>query len=91
MRVIYFDCFAGISGDMTLGALVDAGLNLDDLKKDLSKLNLAGYEISTGAVSATTLKRKAKKYSNGWRPQRQKYIILQSRKFTFMRSARSMP
>ena len=31
-RVLYFDCFSGISGDMALGALLDAGLPLDDLK-----------------------------------------------------------
>jgi len=51
VKVAYFDCFAGISGDMTLGALVDAGLNLDDLKKELSKLNLTGYEISAEKVT----------------------------------------
>lgn len=50
MKVIYFDCFAGIAGDMTLGALVDAGLNLDDLKKELAKLNLTGYEITSERV-----------------------------------------
>ena len=31
-RVLYFDCFSGISGDMALGALLDAGLPFDDLK-----------------------------------------------------------
>ena len=32
-RVLYFDCFSGISGDMVLGAFLDAGLPLDDLKR----------------------------------------------------------
>lgn len=46
MNVLYFDCFSGISGDMILGALVDAGLNIDDLSKELEKLHLDGYTIS---------------------------------------------
>ncbi|NLL19940.1 MAG: LarC family nickel insertion protein, partial [Clostridia bacterium] len=51
MSIAYFDCFAGISGDMILGALVDAGLDLETLKKDLSLLPLEGYELETKAVS----------------------------------------
>ena len=46
MRTLYFDCFAGISGDMTLGALVGAGVDAFALKEHLSLLDLAGYEIS---------------------------------------------
>ena len=46
MRIAYFDCFAGASGDMVLGALVDAGLELDLLKRELAKLALSHYEIS---------------------------------------------
>lgn len=45
MKIAYFDCFAGISGDMILGALVDAGLELAVLKEDLSLLGLTGYEV----------------------------------------------
>ena len=44
-RVAYFDCFAGASGDMLLGALVDAGLELDALKEALAALELEGYEL----------------------------------------------
>ena len=36
-RVIYFDCFTGISGDMILGALVAAGADFDSVKKELDK------------------------------------------------------
>ena len=50
MKAIYFDCFAGISGDMTLGALVDAGLDIEMLKSELSKLNLMGYSTSAEKV-----------------------------------------
>jgi len=45
MKVGYFDCFSGISGDMTLGALIDAGLDFEQLKGELSKLELPGYQI----------------------------------------------
>ncbi len=46
MKTAYIDCFSGISGDMFLGALIDARLDLEYLKKELKKLNLAGYEIT---------------------------------------------
>src|SRR5262245_30646153 len=44
--VIYFDCFSGISGDMALGALLDAGLPLDALRAELEKLAVAGWSIA---------------------------------------------
>lgn len=50
MRVIYFDCFSGVSGDMILGALVDAGLELGRLKRELCKLKLKGYRLSKRRV-----------------------------------------
>jgi len=50
MKIAYFDCFSGISGDMILGALIDLGLDLKYLKQELSKLNLSGYEIETKKV-----------------------------------------
>ena len=50
MKVAYFDCFAGISGDMTLGALVDAGLDFDLLKAELDKLNVKEFTISKKRV-----------------------------------------
>lgn len=45
MKIAYFHCFSGISGDMTLGALVDLGLDPELLKSELAKLNLEGYEL----------------------------------------------
>src|SRR5215218_4732564 len=46
MRTLYFDCFAGISGDMTLGAMVDAGADARELTERLTLLGVDGYEIS---------------------------------------------
>lgn len=50
MTFAYFDCFSGISGDMTLGALVDAGVSIDSLRAELAKLNLPGYELKAEKV-----------------------------------------
>ena len=50
MKLAYFDCFSGISGDMILGALVDAGCPLEELRAGLRGLNVAGWEISSEKV-----------------------------------------
>jgi len=49
--IAYLDCFSGISGDMLLGALIDAGLSLDELRADLSRLPLSGYEVTAERVT----------------------------------------
>ena len=40
-KVLYYDCFAGISGDMHLGAMVDLGVPADFLRAELEKLNIS--------------------------------------------------
>jgi uncharacterized protein (TIGR00299 family) protein len=50
MKLLYLDCFAGISGDMFLGALLDLGVTEDALRAELAKLKLPGYTISTRRV-----------------------------------------
>jgi len=50
MKAAYFDCFSGISGDMTLGALVDAGCSLERLREDLKGLKVPGWQISAEKV-----------------------------------------
>jgi uncharacterized protein (TIGR00299 family) protein len=50
MRTLYFDCFAGASGDMILGALVGVGVDRRELLEQLSLLNLSGYEIDFETV-----------------------------------------
>jgi uncharacterized protein (TIGR00299 family) protein len=50
MKLLYLDCFAGISGDMFLGALLDLGISEDMLRRELSTLQLPGYQISSRRV-----------------------------------------
>jgi pyridinium-3,5-bisthiocarboxylic acid mononucleotide nickel chelatase len=45
MKTLYFDCFAGISGDMTIGALIDLGVDFDYLKAEISKVPVDGFEL----------------------------------------------
>jgi len=45
MRILYDDCFAGISGDMNLGALIDLGVDPDYLISELRKLNIEGFHL----------------------------------------------
>jgi len=49
-RLLYFDCFSGISGDMILGALIDAGLPVDELKRALGSLAMSGYHVHATRV-----------------------------------------
>jgi hypothetical protein len=45
MDILYYDCFAGISGDMHLAAMLDCGVDADHLLGELDKLGLDGYRI----------------------------------------------
>ncbi len=45
MKIAYFDCFSGVSGDMILGALIDAGLDIRELESELGMLKMSGYKI----------------------------------------------
>ncbi len=58
MRIAYLDLVSGASGDMLLGALVDAGVSLDDLRRALDALHLPGFQLTQervmrGAFAAT--------------------------------------
>lgn len=50
MRIAYFDCFSGMAGDMTLAALVDAGLPLNTLSELISTLKLPGVTLNATKV-----------------------------------------
>lgn len=51
MKVAYFDCFAGVSGDMIVGALLDLGLPLQELEAELAKIAVGDYEVSSKKVT----------------------------------------
>jgi len=51
MKTAYFDTISGISGDMTLGAFISAGISIDELISELQKLKLKGFELSTHHVT----------------------------------------
>jgi len=55
MKIGYLDLFCGLSGDMTLGALVDAGVPLGELKRGLAGFPLKGYALSSRRVMKGTL------------------------------------
>ena len=50
-RIAYLDCFSGVSGDMVLGALVDVGVPLEEMRAELAKLPLAGYSLEARRVT----------------------------------------
>jgi pyridinium-3,5-bisthiocarboxylic acid mononucleotide nickel chelatase len=51
MKIAYFDCFAGASGDMILGALVDAGVSIEELNGEIGKLGLQSISIRAEMVT----------------------------------------
>ena len=56
MKVCYLDCFSGVSGDMTLGALVDAGIDLAMLRRELAKLPVEAYRLEAHVVTRSGLR-----------------------------------
>src|ERR1044072_6716388 len=55
MKTLYFDCFAGASGDMILGAMVAAGVDPSALREQLSRLNVDGFAIKFETVNRSGL------------------------------------
>src|SRR5436305_265949 len=50
MRTLYFDCFAGASGNMILGGLLGLGVDQQDLERELAKLNLPEISLNSTTV-----------------------------------------
>ena len=51
MKIAYFDCFAGASGDMILGCILDAGVDFDSFVRELTKLNLSGFKLAKSGLN----------------------------------------
>lgn len=58
MKIAYFDCFSGISGDMSLGALIDAGLSYKNLEREIKKIHIEGYKLHVQKVKRSFLSAK---------------------------------
>ena len=50
MKILYFDCFAGIAGDMTVAALLELGLPMETLREGLAALPFSGYTLASSRV-----------------------------------------
>ncbi len=55
VKTLYFDCFSGISGDMTIGALLDVGVDFDFLKTELGKLPIDGFDVRLSRVDRASI------------------------------------
>jgi uncharacterized protein (DUF111 family) len=51
MKALYFDCISGASGDMVLGALIDAGADIERVKDELSSLRIGHWDLDIHEVT----------------------------------------
>jgi hypothetical protein len=82
MRIAYFDCFSGASGDMILGSLIDAGLTLQRLREELKKLriptvHLRAKKVLKGGISATQVIVEGKKEKRSHRNSKEILRIIE--------------
>lgn len=78
MKIAYFDCFSGISGDMCLGALVDAGVSLQEIERRLKGIPVKGYSLAAkkvrrSGISATKVDVILKQGHSGLRQEDRKW------------------
>lgn len=74
----YFDCFSGISGDMTLGALVDLGVPVAWLKDQLGRIPLTGFDLSVTSVSRGGIHAKSLQVHTGHESESRNYAVIRS-------------
>ena len=51
MKTLYLDCFSGISGNMFIGMLIQAGVPFEAFKQAMASLNLTGYDLVCHSVN----------------------------------------
>jgi len=56
LKIAYFDCFSGISGDMCLGSIIDAGVSTKELEKELKKTLIGGFRLISRKVKRARFK-----------------------------------
>ena len=78
MKIAYFDCSSGISGDMCLGALIDAGVPVAKLEHELRKLPIKGYKLKVKRVKRS-----------GFAATKADIVIVESSKFIPNKSGQS--
>lgn len=69
----YFDCFSGISGDMTLGALIDLGVPLPWLRESIAALPLSGFDIAIREVEYNGIHAKQVEVEAGGDPPHRRF------------------
>jgi pyridinium-3,5-bisthiocarboxylic acid mononucleotide nickel chelatase len=55
MRILFFDCFAGMSGDMAVGAMISAGMPIEHLQHELAKIHLHGYHLHSRTIERSMI------------------------------------
>jgi pyridinium-3,5-bisthiocarboxylic acid mononucleotide nickel chelatase len=56
MKVLYFDCISGASGDMILGALIDAGADIERVRDELASLRVSGWDLDVSTVTRGSIR-----------------------------------
>jgi hypothetical protein len=74
----YFDCFSGISGDMTLGALIHLGVPPSWLKEEIARLPLAGFDICVADVEYNGIRAKRVEVHPGREPHARRYADIRA-------------
>jgi uncharacterized protein (TIGR00299 family) protein len=75
MRILYFDCFSGVSGDMTLAALLDLGLPQEKLREELAKLGLENFSLGLSRGSRSGIAAMGLEVKVGTREEPNRHFI----------------
>ena len=78
LRAAYFDCYSGISGDMILGAMVDLGVDIKEIRNALKEIDLKGYKLNSkkiqrNGLASTQITTKIENKKNQHSPSQRSY------------------